>query len=153
MLFYYTISLVLKLILEFYLTLAIPLIYLLGLLIISSSFTFHFSLLTIPFLIITLLGLFLWLWSHFTLRSSLTVLPQAKKLVTWGPYQYFSHPMYIAITLTFLGLSLASGSKPGLLYTIFIIIPLNIFRARKEEKKLLEEFGKKYQEYKKKVVF
>ena len=143
-----------KLILEFYLTLIIPLIYILGLIIISlSPNNIKYTPSTILGLITTLFGLLLWTWVYFTLRFSLTVLPKAKKLVTTGPYKYFSHPMYLGIILTFLGLSLATSSIPGFFYTIFIIFPLNLFRAKTEEKKLLEEFSKKYEEYKKKVLF
>jgi protein-S-isoprenylcysteine O-methyltransferase Ste14 len=142
----------LKLIFEFYLILSVPLVYLLGIFIISRSlFMIPDSLSIILGLMLVFIGLFLWVWSYLTLRSSLTVLPKAKKLITSGPYQHLSHPMYLAMILTFLGFSLASGSIPGLLYTIFIIIPLNILRAKKEEEKLFRKFGKKYEEYKKRL--
>lgn len=140
-------------ILEFYLTITIPLIYLLGLIIISPSiFAVPYTLYSLIGLIFTILGLVLWIWSYLSLGLSLTVLPKAQKLVTTGPYKYFSHPIYLAIILTFFGLSLASGSVPGLLYTIVIIIPLNIIRAKKEEKTLLKKFGKEYEAYKKKAL-
>ena len=148
----------LKLIIEFYLTFFVPLIYLFGLIIISSSlysiplYSILYALYAIFGLILSLFGLLLWVWTYFNLRSSLAVLPKAQKLIISGPYQYFSHPMYVAIILTFLGLSLAAGSIPGLFYTVFIIIPLNILRAKKEEKKLIKKFGKKYEAFKKKVL-
>jgi protein-S-isoprenylcysteine O-methyltransferase Ste14 len=142
----------LKLIFEFYLILFVPLVYLLGIFIISRSlFIIHYPLSVIFGLMLIFIGLILWIWSYLTLRSSLTVLPKAKKLITSGPYQHLSHPMYLAIILTFLGFSLASGSIPGLLYTVSIIIPLNVLRAKKEEEKLFKKFGKKYEEYKKRL--
>jgi len=143
----------LELIFEFYATLAIPLIYLSGLIVISLSLsTLHYTPSTLPGLAITTSGLILWIATYLALRSSLSVLPKAQTLITTGPYQYFSHPMYVAITLTFFGLSLATGSIPGVLYTILIVIPLNFLRAKTEEKELFKKFGKKYEEYKKKVL-
>ena len=41
----------------------------------------------------------------------------------------------------------ACGSQICLVYVITIVIPLNIFRARSEEKFLREQFGDAYQKY------
>lgn len=148
----------LKLIFQFYLTLVIPLIYLLGLVLISQSAS---TALFLPqnliclfvYLFLCLLGIVLWAWSYFCLGFNLAVLPKAKKIITTGPYRLFRHPIYLGITLTFLGLSLATASLPGLLYTIIIVIPLNFYRAQKEEKILLKKFPKKYSQYQKKTLF
>ena len=142
-----------QLILEFYLTLTVPLVYLFGLILIAYSPDNPMIYQTISGLILSFLGLVLWIGSYLSLRFSLTVLPKAQKLVTTGPYRYFSHPMYLGIAFVFLGLSLATNSIPGFFYTILIVILLNIFRAKKEEETLLKKFGQKYKEYKKKVIF
>jgi len=142
-----------QLILEFYLTLTVPLVYLFGLILIAYSPDNPMIYQTISGLILSFLGFVLWIGSYLSLRFSLTVLPKAQKLVTTGLYRYFSHPMYLGIVLVFLGLSLATNSIPGFFYTILIVVLLNIFRAKKEEKILLKKFGKKYEEYKKKVLF
>lgn len=142
---------------EFFLTLFIPLLYFLTILIILKTSTiigFGIISLGILGLIITFIGLFLWGSGFIALGpASFSVLPKAKILKTSGIYKYFRHPVYLGITLTCLGLSLSLGSKVGLVYTIFIILPLNIVRALREEKILTAKFGQKYLAYKKKTLF
>jgi protein-S-isoprenylcysteine O-methyltransferase Ste14 len=43
-------------------------------------------------LFITLLGQFLCIWGIITLRKSFSLLPEARELVTTGPYKLFHHP-------------------------------------------------------------
>lgn len=147
-----------KLIFNFYLTLLIPLLYLLGLILVvkfpsTTSFLPQNSICLFVYLFICSLGLLLWLLSYLTLGLNLTVLPKAKKLITSGPYRFFRHPIYLGITLTLFGLSLTFASLPGLVYTIIIVIPLNLYRAKKEEEVLLQKFPHQYQEYQKKTLF
>ena len=92
-------------------------------------------------------GLTVWISAMLTLGSSLAVLPGTDYLVTRGIYRYFRHPIYIGITLTLSGLFLACGSSFCLVYVIIIVVPLNIFRARSEEKFLREQLGDVYQKY------
>jgi len=96
---------------------------------------------------IGLLGLTIWILAMLTLGSSLAVLPGTDRLVTRGIYRYFRHPIYIGIILTLSGLFLACGSSICLVYVITIVVPLNIFRARAEEKFLQEQLGDVYQKY------
>lgn len=134
----------------------IPLIYLLAILIISKTSTilgFGMIFLAILGLVAAFAGLFLWGIGFLTLgHASFSVLPKAKVLKTSGVYKYFRHPIYLGIILTCFGLSLSLGSREGLAYTIFIIIPLNIARAAKEEKVLTNKFGQEYANYKKKTL-
>ena len=142
-----------KLIFQFFTILLIPLVYFLGIFIISYPPFIHWLPINITGLIISFIGLILWATSYIYLRGSLSVLPKAKQLVTTGPYKYFSHPVYLGINLALFGLSLGSGSIPGVLYTILIVIPLNFLRAKTEEKELSKKFGQEYKEYKKRVLF
>jgi len=141
---------------EFFLTLTIPLIYGLNLCLIfldfrKSSFKIQTSNLPLilPSLLLSIIGLILWFSGYFYLRTNFSVLPQAKNLVTSGPYRFFRHPIYSGITLTLFGLSLAISSLKGLLYFFLIVLPLSIYRARNEEKTLKKKFGQKYEAYKK----
>jgi protein-S-isoprenylcysteine O-methyltransferase Ste14 len=68
-------------------------------------------------------------------------------LVTKGVYRIFRHPVYVGIVLTLMGLFVACGSVLCLVYVLVVVIPLNIFRARAEEKVLLEQLGPAYQQY------
>lgn len=128
----------LKYVLEFYGTVAVPLLYagvlyavFLGGTILVPTFFRLFG------LAISLLGLVVWLVSYLQLGRSFGVLPTVQKKVTTGLYARYKHPMYIGITLTYLGLSLANESIIGLLATILILLPVLVVRAKLEERKLL----------------
>lgn len=100
-----------------------------------------------------LIGVSLWALSMINLGRSLGILPGADRLVTAGLYKYFRHPMYLGITLTLFGLFLALGSIFGMVYLAVVILPLNIIRARLEEKALWEKFGEHYESYRGKTLF
>lgn len=151
---------------ELFLSLTIPSSFLFGLFIIwktqnLSNFekTGLFNIQNPPIIILILifslliifLGLLLWTSAYFYLGKSFSILPKAQKLITNGPYRFFQHPIYTGIFLTFLGLSLASNSIPGTLYTLLCLGPINLTRAKKEEKELKKIFGKKYLIYKQKT--
>ena len=74
-------------------------------------------------------------------------------LKTRGIYKYLRHPIYIGINLTLFGLLSACGSVFGMLYMALVVVPLNIYRAREEEKALLEKFGDRYRAYRKTTFF
>lgn len=131
----------LKLILEFYLTLAIPLSYGFGLWLIWRSWD-QASLsgpAVISGVVLSLSGLFLWFMSYRALGSAFGVLPQVQKVVNRGLYRWLRHPMYLGIFLTFLGLSLAVGSRSGLVYCFGYLTPLLLIRARSEERRLVKD--------------
>ncbi len=98
-------------------------------------------------------GVLLWMVAMWSLGSSLAVLPGTDHLVTQGIYRVFRHPIYIGIVLTLSGLFVACGSIPCLVYVFVVVIPLNIVRARAEEKVLLEQLGSAYQQYKDSTYF
>ena len=102
----------------------------------SYSFKPTFSLIILG-LLIGFLGLILWVLSYKDLGKSFGVLPQKQKRVKKGVYKYFNHPMYMAIWLTFLGLSLANASWESLVFLNVVITPLLFIRAYFEERKLI----------------
>ena len=104
-------------------------------------------------LFIGAVGVLLWAASIWPLGSSLAVLPGPAHLVTKGVYRVFRHPVYIGIVLTLSGLFVACGSVPCLVYVGVVVIPLNIIRARAEEKALLEQLGPPYQQYRDSTLF
>lgn len=132
-------SIDLKKIFSIYATIGIPLLYLYNIyLAYNFPDTFAASLqLKILGMILALLGVTLWIISYMNLGWSFGVLPQKQKRVTKGLYKYFNHPMYIAIYLTFLGLSLSNASLPGLLFLMLFMVPLLVIRATLEEKRLM----------------
>ena len=97
-----------KQILNFYATLSIPLFYFLILGVIAfTPATFPIFLkptilwlaqptIRIINLIISFLGLILWLWSYLALGKQFGVLPGNNVKVTRGPYKWLNHPIYSA---------------------------------------------------------
>lgn len=112
-----------------------------------KNFGFGFRELVYAGLSVGAVGVLLWAAAMWTLGPSLAVLPGTDQLVTRGVYRVFRHPVYVGIVLTLSGLFVACGSVPCLIYVIIVVIPLNIFRARAEEKVLLEQLGPAYQQY------
>jgi protein-S-isoprenylcysteine O-methyltransferase Ste14 len=70
----------------------------------------------------------------------------ADKPFTNGPYRYSRHPIYVAETLIFLSITIASVSWVFLLLTLIISI-FHLVYAPAEEKYCLEGYGKSYREY------
>lgn len=72
----------------------------------------------------------------FNLRYSFSILPEARRIVTSGPYKYVRHPLYsIYIVWAILNVILTMNA----FYFIFGMLPLISFltlRAKMEEKKL-----------------
>ena len=135
---------------KFLLDLLIPSLYLLPLLIVfflPKNFGFGNESL-VPFsLAIGMIGLTVWISGMACLGNALQVLPRANLIVAKGIYRFIRHPIYIGIVFTHLGLFFACGSTFGIIYTLLLIIPLNVTRAQLEEKALLSKFGKSYRAY------
>ena len=141
---------------RFFLNVLVPLLYLLPLVVAylgPKNFGFGIRGLVYAGLTVGAVGVLLWMAAMWSLGSSLAVLPGTDKLVTKGLYRIFRHPVYIGIVLTLSGLFVACGSVLSLVYVLVVVIPLNIFRAKAEEKVLLEQIGPAYQQYKDSTFF
>lgn len=128
----------LKLVFSFWATLFIPSLYLINIYIsflFSNTFDATFQLKFLG-IILSFIGIILWVTSYLNLGHSFGVVPQKQKRVTKGLYKYVNHPMYIAIFITFLGISIANASWQGLIFLNLIIIPLLFVRAYFEDKNL-----------------
>ena len=77
---------------------------------------------------------------------------KATTLVTTGIYSRIRNPIYV-----FGGLMLAGFilwvNKPRLLLCFIILIPMQVYRIRKEERVLTEKFGSAYLDYKRQTWF
>jgi methanethiol S-methyltransferase len=95
----------------------------------------------VVFLVIGVLQTDVWSFMGF---SQITGTPQESKIVTGGLYRYVRHPLYSA-GLAFIWLTPVMTLNRMVLYaclTLYIFIG-----AYFEERKLVREFGKDYQEY------
>lgn len=91
-------------------------------------------------------GFVLWTVARFQLGESLAVTAQAKQLVTRGLYSRIRNPIYASGSCVIAGVILALG-RPLWLLVFLLIIPLQIWRARKEAQVLEAKFGDEYRKY------
>jgi len=87
-----------------------------------------------------------WTVARFQLGKSLVVTAQAKQLVTRGLYSKIQNPIYVLVSCMVAGLILTLARPLGLLI-FFLIIPLQIWRARVEARVLEAKFGEDYRKY------
>ena len=72
------------------------------------------------------------------------------QLVTDGIFKYLRHPHYASLLTVGFGLALFFYSSAALVIAI-IAVPIMIWSIVDEEKLLIRQYGKKYQEYMRKV--
>ena len=96
-------------------------------------------------------GLALSLWSLWHLRTSFSILAEARRVVRSGPYRFIRHPLYLGEAVTMLGLCLGFGTITALLFWGAVNL-FQMFRARIEENKLAREF-QEYREYRDQTRF
>jgi len=104
-------------------------------------------------LIISLLGLAIWWSAKITLAENWSAgygKPQLKKFVSKGVYSKISHPLYLGVNLTLIGLSLIY-KKSWFVLTSLVIVIYFFRRMQIEDKFLLKRLGKKYRKYKEKT--
>lgn len=75
-------------------------------------------------------------WGLLNLGSSISLIPQARRVVQSGPYALVRHPLYTAEIVSTTGACLAyPGTLPWLVLAAFVAI--QFFRARREEALLI----------------
>lgn len=89
------------------------------------------------------------LGKHFT--PDIGVVEQERKLITRGLYSKIRHPSYTGEIIAFLGLAIVFQHFPSSFFIFAFPTIAFIFRAIVEEKKLLEELGEIYLEYRKRT--
>ena len=90
--------------------------------------------------------------ARLQLGSAFSVRPKASTLVTSGLYSRIRNPIYVFGSLFVVGLSILIGF-PWLLLILVPIIPMQIWRSRKEAAVLEAKFGDEYRTYKQKTWF
>ena len=96
-------------------------------------------------------GLALSLWALWHLRSSFSILAEARTVVRSGPYRFIRHPLYLGEAITMLGLCLLQGTFTALALWAGVNL-FQVVRARIEEEKLAREFPA-YQVYRRQSRF
>lgn len=91
-------------------------------------------------------GFVLWTIARFQLGASFAVTAQARQLVTRGIYSKIRNPIYLFGSSVIAGVFLLVG-RPMWLAVFALVIPLQIWRARKEAAVLEAKFGEEYRAY------
>jgi len=96
-----------------------------------------------------LFGTVIGFWPIWHLRRSFSIEPEARELVTSGPYQLARHPIYAAHILVYTGAWLL---RPTLVFGIVLLVWLLLLRVRVgfEEKVLTAAFPE-YERYRERV--
>jgi protein-S-isoprenylcysteine O-methyltransferase Ste14 len=97
-------------------------------------------------MVLIVLGVVLWTVARFQLGASFAVKAEARQLVTRGLYSKIRNPIYVFGSWVFAGAILVFG-KPVWLLIFVVLIPLQIWRARKESAVLEAAFGEEYRRY------
>ena len=111
---------------------------------------------TIPILHLMIFILFFavgaWLGIEGVNKTTLKVAEthRAEKIVTSGVYSIIRHPQYVGGLLAHVGASFLLSAWYSLLLTPLMIVLVYVI-SKKEEEELIKEFGKEYENYKKKV--
>jgi len=96
------------------------------------------------------------LFSLWTLRSLPSmgsghyVLPD-QRLVDKGPFGLVRHPIYLFAFLVWFALAVGYASLVILAVFVAYALPILVLYAREEEKLMVEQFGREYREYQKRV--
>jgi protein-S-isoprenylcysteine O-methyltransferase Ste14 len=91
-------------------------------------------------------GFILWTVARFQLGASFTVKAEARHLVTKGLYSKLRNPIYVFGSMVMAGAILGFGN-PIWLLVFAVVIPMQIWRARKEAAVLEAAFGDEYRKY------
>lgn len=103
-------------------------------------------------LLLSLIGLAGVIISRYTLGRSFSIAPKATALVTSGIYSRIRNPIYVSGEILVVGVALMVCRIEPLII-LLALIPLQMFRARREAAVLEAKFGDTYREYRKRTWF
>jgi protein-S-isoprenylcysteine O-methyltransferase Ste14 len=128
------------------------------------AFTGTFSAIVAPFLpgggrreglvlvadLLATAGLAYSVWGLAYLRRSFSIIPEARRLVTGGPYSISRHPVYLGEIVAAGGINLATAGWPGALAVVYFIV-CELLRIGWEERVLERAFPDEYPKYARRV--
>ncbi len=72
----------------------------------------------------------------------------ASVLITKGPYRFSRNPSYVSLTLVYLGIGFCLNNGWILLLVVPVVLIMDLWVVRREERHLEEKFGEEYLRYK-----
>ena len=106
--------------------------------------------LVLPADIIATIGLAYSVWGLAYLRRSFSIIPEARRLVTGGPYALSRHPVYLGEVITAIGINLATAGWLGAIAIAYFVFA-ELLRIRWEEGVLSRAFPGDYPDYARRV--
>jgi protein-S-isoprenylcysteine O-methyltransferase Ste14 len=106
--------------------------------------------LVLPADLLATLGLAYSVWGLAYLRRSFSIVPEARRLVTGGPYALSRHPVYLGEIIGAIGINLATAGWPGALAIVYFVT-CEVLRMRWEEGVLARAFPNEYPPYARRV--
>lgn len=97
------------------------------------------------------MGLALDLWAVATMHAAGTNIDPGREsttVVTAGPFGYSRNPIYVGLTLLFIGFTLALNSWWGVVVLVPLLVVMHVGVIRREERYLEQKFGGDYLRYK-----
>lgn len=119
-----------------------------------ASYAFQLSW-TAPRIAGTAIGipaLILFVLARIQLGRAFSLQAKATTLVTTGLYSRIRNPIYVFGALLIVAV-IVWANQPWWLASLLVLIPLQVYRSRKEEQALTEKFGDAYLQYKRKTWF
>src|SRR5215475_2476660 len=101
-------------------------------------------------LVLVVFGVGIAMWGRRTMQDAGTNADPyrpATALVKDGPFRFSRNPLYMALTLLFLGLSLVVNTWWGIVLLFPVLIIMHWGVILREERYLDQKFGSSYQEY------
>jgi len=112
-------------------------------------------------IVLLLIGLAFGVWSIITQNiigkggplqiGKIDISPKTQNLVVTGPYKHTRNPMLFGTCLAYFGFALYLNSPTAVLTVIVFMAMMLIFVKKSEEKRLIEDFGESYEEYRNRV--
>jgi protein-S-isoprenylcysteine O-methyltransferase Ste14 len=105
-------------------------------------------------LVLVVLGVGIAIWGRRTMEvagTNVDPLLPTTAIVTSGPFRYSRNPLYAALTLFSLGLTLAVNTWWGIVLLVPVLVIMHRGVVLREERYLDQKFGETYREYRSKV--
>src|SRR4051812_7966494 len=105
-------------------------------------------------MILSIPALALAAWGSRTMHragTNISPLKPAVSLVTTGPFRFSRNPLYVAVTLLYVGFTLLINSWWGVLLLAPVLIAIHWGVVRREERYLERKFGEEYDQYRSQV--
>ena len=99
-------------------------------------------------------GLLLMGWGAVTfirLRTPVVPIRPARHMVTGGPFRFTRNPMYLGLTIAYVGLAAITNQAWPIVVLPLVLIVLERFVIAREEAHLYSRFGDDYDRYRRQV--